>query len=101
MAKPDAKKEWEARIADYSTTKLSDREWCAKHGVTEHQLRHWRSRLRKKPESSMWTAVQIVSEDTSGSKCGTIHIGSARIEVRPDFDQALLSAVLQVVAASC
>ena len=101
MERSVARKDWEDRIADHSTTRLSDREWCERTEVTGHQLRYWRRRLQKKPEGALWAAVQIVPEEASGNAPITICLGSARIEVRADFDQSLLSDVLRVAAASC
>lgn len=101
MIRSKKMKEWEILIADHAATGLSDREWCAEHGVTNHQLRYWRSHLQKQPERVAWAAVQIVPEDIPNSKRIAIHIGAARIEVHSGFDQVLLSEVLRVVTASC
>lgn len=101
MERSVAREAWESRIADYSTTRLSDREWCERNGVTGHQLRYWRHRLLKKPENAIWAPVQIVPEAASGNAPITICLGSARIEIHSGFDQVLLSDVLRVVAASC
>jgi transposase-like protein len=116
MLKSEKRKAWAARIADYQQSKLTIREWCAKHGVTERQLWYWRRRLQAKPgvstssspgggpaqemESVVWTPVQIASESACEGGGIAIHVGCARIEIRAGFDHALLSEVVCVLASS-
>lgn len=112
MSRPELLREWEARIADYSARTSSAREWFDRHGVTKSQLNYWRARLRDTPEGDVqWTPVQLVDRDTHTGQSHadpdenadgiTVHVGPARIQVRPGFDHALLAQVLRVVVSSC
>jgi hypothetical protein len=107
---------WRDRVADYGASELPVRKWCEKCGVTENQLRYWLGKIgqalpvseHSEPECSTWARVEIV-EDASETAFGdqesmspaqsqvSVRVGSATIEVRPGFDQALLSEVLRVV----
>jgi transposase-like protein len=104
--------EWTALIADYASRTSSAREWIEQHGVTKDQLAYWRTRLSKATgDDVQWTSLQVVDQETHmeqvhctsiGNTDGiTVHIGPARIQVRPGFDQQLLSEVIRVVVASC
>jgi transposase-like protein len=112
MSRPELLREWETRIADYSARGSSAREWFDQHGVTKSQLKYWRARLRETPKGDVqWTSVQVADRDTHISQAHavpegnaaeiTLHVGPARIQVRPGFDHALLSDVLRVVVSSC
>ena len=116
MLKSEKRNAWAARIADCSQSKLTIREWCAKHGVTERQLWYWRRQLQQKSavsstpsrgtgpaqemESVEWAPVQIAPESACEVGGIAVHVGCARIEIRPGFDHALLSDVVSVLAYS-
>jgi len=123
MTNAKRRKLWRARVADYRASELSVRAWCEKNGVTDHQLRYWLGRIGEESvlsdgaravagegqdASAAWTRVEIVDDDASKGAVApaletafAIHIGPARIELRPGFDPALLSQVIRVVIASC
>lgn len=104
MLRSELRKEWEVLVADYSRSRLSARKWCAANGVSEHQLEYWRRRIREKAGNVVWATIELVEEDagacTDDIESGgiTVHLGAARIEVRPGVDRALLGDVLRVVA---
>jgi hypothetical protein len=101
MMHSERRRLWEARIADYSTSGLSMEEWCAQQGVTRQQMRYWLERSRKNAGKVEWTTVEIVEQETLEREGMTVYVGPARIEVRPGFDQSLLTDVLRVVVAAC
>jgi hypothetical protein len=101
MLHSERRKVWEARVADYRQSRMSVREWCAKHEVTRDQLKYWVKRTQEKTACTQWTPVQIAPEPVPAVGGITIRLGAARIEVAPGFDRALLEEVLSVVAAAC
>jgi len=120
MTNAKRRKLWRDRVADYRASELPVRKWCEKNGVTDNQLRYWLGRIGEaspapessQPQSSAWSRVEIV-EDASATAFAdqesmsptqsqvSVRVGSATIDLRPGFDQALLSEVLRVVVATC
>ena len=98
----DAKRvEWRARLEAYAASGLTQREWCAREGVSLHQLGYWRGQLREqsKPIAATpgWCALDVVAEHNSGGNGLTVRVGSAGIEVRPGFDAALLRDIVRAL----
>lgn len=100
MLRSTLRKEWEDRVAEYSRSNLSAREWCEQNGFSLSQLRYWLKRVRESSENSGWACVEIVERDECKAAV-SIHVGPARIEVLSGFDPSLLSEVLQVVTKTC
>jgi transposase-like protein len=100
MLRTELRKEWVARIADYTRSGLTAREWCARQGITESQLKYWLRQVRKSEQKVEWASVRVV-EDEAPDRGVSVHLGAARIEVRPGFDATLLGEVLRVVASTC
>lgn len=107
MERSELKDAWRARIADYSQRAGSTREWCDANGVTLWQLRYWRKRLSEHSEDSSpaggtaWSSVRVVPEQSAEGRHGvTVHLGPARIEVNPGFDQPTLAQALRAIASS-
>ncbi len=89
-------------MADYRASELSMREWCEKNGVTDHQLRYWLAKTGSRPQAGTWVCVELVDDGATPSDGGlAIHVGVARIEVRPGFDPTLRCEALRVVASTC
>lgn len=110
---------WQARLADYAASGLPEREWCKKNGFRMDQLRYWLSKFKEPQQSRPWACVKLIDDDPVSDRANlplasvksnetamlnanvTVRIGAACIEVRPGFDQLLLSDVLRVVVATC
>ncbi len=106
MTRAELQKLWEARIAEYRESGQSVKEWCASHeGISPRQLWYWLRKFKNQttapPESSnRWLPIEI-SEQGSPEQSLLVKIGPASIEVRPGFDPALLTQVVQVLMALC
>lgn len=106
MARSEQKAVWQARIADFRERTVSTRQWCETNGVTAWQLRYWRKRLSDESQNSLpteptaWARMQIAPEPAPEGSGITIHLGDARIEINPGFDQPTLTQALKAVASS-
>jgi len=106
MTRAELQQLWETRIAEYQASGQSVKEWCASHeGISPRQLWYWLRKYKNQnaapsESSSRWLPVEI-SEQGSLEQALLVKIGPASIEVRPGFDPALLTQVVQVLVSLC
>ena len=106
MARTELRKEWEARVVDFRASGQSASAWCAAHNLKPHQLYYWLKKLEPSKAAatppSKWVPVEV-SEETYATTRNSLYIriGQATVEVKPGFDPALLSDVVQTLKALC
>lgn len=103
------KEQWHSRVADFKASGQTMKAWCAAKSLTIHQLKYW---LRKTshsdsqdpiPTKSKWLSLSVSGSvaETRPSDPVVIRIGQSSIEVRADFDAALLRQVVRALEVSC
>ncbi|HUS90160.1 MAG TPA: helix-turn-helix domain-containing protein [Desulfosporosinus sp.] len=106
MTKTEQRKEWEARVTAFRASGQSTSAFCAAHDLKPHQLWYW---LRKHqpvdtPSAmpSQWLTVEVGDLGLVDQRSALlVRVGRATVEVKPDFDPALLSDVVRTLAALC
>lgn len=97
---------WRARLEERVFSPLRLAEWCEQNKVSRSQYHYWRSKLQseatEEPPLGRWIAVgatdQNVAAGAPAARSGIrIHIGSAILDIEPDFHPATLRAVIQVM----
>ena len=99
------RQEWEKRVADFRASGLSIRKWCAKNGIKPHKLQYRlyprkTSERNVSPEPTTWlqaTLTDISSTKEEKAPVLTVKVGKIAIEVRPGFDEGLLSSIVRVL----
>jgi transposase-like protein len=104
MVKEGLAEVWLERLESRAREGLTVAQWCARHGVPQHQFYYWRHKLTApsgdKSQGAGWCALDIVSEASptqSGSSGVAIRMGQASIEVAAGFDAAVLRAVVRAL----
>jgi len=98
----ERRQQWQQRIAEYRSSGLSAREWCASNGVSPQRLWYWLRRFKVENDSgsTMWLPVDVSVRRAKGQPEGSglvVKVGKAGIEVQPGFDPELLLAVVRVL----
>jgi len=107
MTKTDLQKEWEIRIAEYRASGLSGAKWCAANNVKPNRLWYWLAKFKAGKDPSFANPIQWLPVEVSGqppvehSNALLINVGKASIEVKPGFDQDLLSNIIRTLVALC
>jgi hypothetical protein len=101
MIKTEKQKEWSKKISKFKTSGKTKEVWCKENKISIRQFNYW---LRWELQSSstknaclQWVSVEIKQEEISKSLPLQIQIGSAKVEVYPDFDKEHLLDVLKVL----
>ena len=103
----ERRQQWEMRIAEYRSSGLSVREWCASNGVNPERLWYWLRRFKdekNKSESTTWLPVDLSGARAKGQPEGSglvVMVGKAGIEVKAGFEPDLLCALVRVLLAVC
>jgi hypothetical protein len=97
----EVREQWEERITAYRASGLTAARWCERTGHSIGQLKYWITKTGKAARKRDWAPVEIVDSNPAAASKITVHVGSARVEVEPGFDQSLLSEVLGVVSSTC
>jgi hypothetical protein len=96
--------EWRERLEDFADSEMTVAAWCDFNHVSACQYYYWRRRLNAdKAEEQVkgsWMALSVVdTPPASAAPAGlTIRIAGATIEVTPNFDPAMLRAVVNALA---
>jgi hypothetical protein len=104
---------WRERLDDYAQSEMTVQDWCDFNRVSIHQYYYWRRRIATsdietsgKPAISAtrmypWLAVDVVEPAQVLAVPGgvTVRIAGAAIELQPDFNPALLRAVVRALTA--
>lgn len=99
---------WFSRMTAFEKSSQGVTEWCRENGVQIKSFYYWRRRLRD-PElirqEPGWLTVEPAriaaahfhsSSEFSGV---SVRLGSAIIEVSPDFNESVLGSVVRVLGA--
>ena len=108
MAREDAQKKWEERIAAFRASGEKAARWCKANQVDRRGLYTWMKRLSgpspvataAKPTTFVKAKVTLEPEPQP-SACLRIKIGAAVIEVDAGFNPALLRDVVQALEVVC
>ena len=105
MSRATKRDEWFERLADLSSSGLSQKEWCAQNGVPLHQLGYWRRRLQQEGTSESdtggageWFGLRLFPEEKVEFSGLRVEVGPACVTIQTGFDVALLRAVVQALA---
>ena len=85
---------WKERIKQYRESGISAARWCKEHGISFSTLRYHLYKKTLKADSKF---VELKSEN-SGLQ---LRIGSAVLELSPDFDELTLKRFLAVLVKAC
>jgi len=101
----DHKKEsfWRRTVRGQTSSGLTVRRWCAKHGIQDATFYWWRAELgRRDAEQPAFVPVRV-SDDTAGQRESRIEIslGSGRlVRLRGPVNRQMLADVVAVLTAS-
>lgn len=106
---------WAERIAAWRESELTSEQFCEGREFSANGLRHWAYKLgqtkqrRRKPTIPIArveraaalapTAAKPITSAIVADGSLTVELGGARIVVRPGFDRATLTAVLDVFSS--
>ena len=96
------KREWAGLIADYRSSGLSAKKWCAANHVDYDQLKYrlYPSSVEPAAQPTRWLPVEISAPAPMVyDEALLIRVGEACIEVKPGFDPALLKDVVRVLSS--
>ena len=93
--------EWEGLIAAWQASGLTQSAWCESNGVNYHTFLDRARRMRRASEGSsqphQWVEAQVTAEVLGGAAPIQIELGSFRVVVPTDFDEAALVRVCKVL----
>ena len=99
---------WRGHWTAWAASGVSQRAYCARHGLSLAAFGYWRTRIREVPAAAP-TFVPVVIDPPAvpapapvpPSSCGTgvdIRLSGGRvISVGPEFDEAVLARVIRVL----
>ena len=107
--------QWTQIMQERIASGLSVAAFCKERGIGRHSYFYWQKKLREAAVSRMvptaepsqalvpigWAAVMEETAPVLESQTLTLRIGSAEIEVREGFDEALLASVIKTLSQSC
>lgn len=91
---------WQSRIQAFHTSgEASVAAWCAKENVPVQSMYQWlrKSRTQTKIQPAQWLPVVVQEPVLPETIPITIKLKGITIDCPPDFDEATLTKVLQVV----
>jgi hypothetical protein len=101
MYRESKQAEWTERMAAFAASGLSGKRWCEQNGVALSVFAYWRRKLKELEPGPAWCSVRVARETktalTPASRL-TVCVGSAQIQVEPNFDPQLLRAVVHALA---
>jgi hypothetical protein len=98
MTREERRLYWNRRLADQVASGLSVRAWCLREAVSYPSFNYWRSRLKAERTVPPLTLIRLNDAAPIQTGCW-VCVGNARIEVRPDFDAALLKRVVAALSS--
>ena len=106
MTREELREEWERRIADFKAGGMTRVQWCKEHGESIYKLKYWLYKIERQKRNEInktnWVSMIVEDEPASDSSDTLqIKIGQAIIEVKPDFNPALLEKVVKVLKTIC
>lgn len=98
----DNRKLWADRIATFRESGMSHSQWCKSNEVSLSALRYWLRKSKSigtdsvvEPETSEFASLDVSS--TCSAKSITLEIGSVRIHLGNDFNEALLIKTIRTL----
>ena len=95
---------WQRRIEDWSTSGLSQADYCRRHNIKPQQFYSWRNQLKKKlgqekpiTEEPMFLPIQVSSSSLATADTLDIKINGAIICLTPDTDAALFKKAVSLL----
>jgi hypothetical protein len=97
---PEKMNHWQQQIEAFRASGLSRKEYCEQNQIKISTLDYWRQKFSSPEEKkeSGWIPIKIAEESSSGID---LRVGRITIAVKPGFDQALLTELLQTISAIC
>ena len=108
---------WRERLDDYAHTEMRVQDWCDFNRVSTYQFYYWRRKLAaadiaksgnptiSHARTQPWLAVDLGEPARSSAASGRVSVRitleeypGAAIELQPDFNPALLRAVVGALA---
>lgn len=112
MTRAKTESQWRALVQELEGSGASTREFAEQHQLNVRTVVWWRSYFRRRgreAEKSAAPTVQFAAVKRSGERASArskasvaglaIFVGGVRIVVQPGFDQAALTALLDVLDA--
>jgi transposase-like protein len=108
IQQPRTRAQRQALVAAYAASGLSQRAFCAQHGIGVSTLRYWQKRLADAEAtadgapapSTRLVPVQVLEESIVGTGVTLVGAGGVRIEVAASFDGATLRRVLATLGTA-
>jgi hypothetical protein len=91
--------EWLKIIASQQKSGQSISAWCRDHDVSSKSFYLWRKRLRREPEQSPESFIEIRSVDKRTGLLNLTLPGDYRLEIPQGFDPGDLQLVVKTLAA--
>ena len=91
---------WQSRIEAFqSSGETSVAAWCAKQEIPVQSMYQWlrKSRAQSKTSPAQWLPVVMQEPLSVETILITLKLNGIAIECPPDFDEATLTKILQVV----
>jgi len=107
IQQPRTRAQRQALVAAYAASGLSQRAFCAQHGIGVSTLRYWQKRLadavatadNAPAPGTRLVPVQVLEEPLASTGVTLVAADGVRIEVAADFDGATLRRVLATLGA--
>jgi len=87
----------ERAVAAWRASGLSQRAWCAAHGVSGKRLSYWKQVTEESMDDDSTAGFVAVVREGAASPL-EILVGAARILIRDDVDGAQLRAVVEALS---
>jgi transposase len=103
---PVLEREWRERVASWTKSGLTVRDFCLRHGVTATSFHYWRRELRQRdtasssrsalaPDRPMFVPVTVLPAATLFVE---VRCPSGHVVILPSYDSASLSNLFAVLA---
>jgi transposase-like protein len=105
MTQAENRQKWEARVAAYQASGQSSAEWCAAHQVERRQLWYWLRKFKNTKNAMspdpQWVSVNVDKQLKESESILLVRVGAASIEVKTDYNPALLANVVRTLQTLC
>jgi hypothetical protein len=97
---PEKTGHWRQQVEAYKASGISRKEYCEKNQIKLSTFDYWRKKFSSPGEKkgSAWIPIKIAEDSSLGID---LRVGSVTIAVKPGFDRALLTELLQTISAIC
>jgi len=100
MKRSEVRLLWQSRIEAFqSSGETSVAAWCAKQGISVQSMYQWlrKSSVQSETSPAQWLPVVMQEPVSVETMPITLKLNGVVIECPPDFDEATLTKILQVV----